>query len=270
MSTLNYAERLARASSNSPKGHAGRTSRWGGASIRVAIVAALGLVVVGGIGSWLITPPAQQLEQNLARSAGRSMTQVLTPEDKARIAVISHVMEGFNGLSESERRRVGEAIFVEAKIQGLDPLLLLAVASHESSFRKTAVSYAGARGVMQLLPSTARAVTGEMGIKYPGDEALFDPEFSVKLGAYYLAQMREHEPRLDMALTAYNMGLGRLREIKATRELNDSVYSRRVMGYYRAYQRKYLMVALGRPVDSADGKITAFGTSGDEIAMAIP
>lgn len=257
MSTLNYAERLARASSKSLKGQAGRTSHWGGASIRVAIFAAIGLLAVGAAGSWLLSERKSGLETDLARNMGRSLTPVLTNEDRARIAVINHVIDGFAGVSEAEKRRIGEALFVEARRHGLDPLLLLAVASHESSFRKTAVSYAGARGIMQVMPATARAVASEMGVPYPGDHVLFDPEFSVKLGAYYLAKMRHHEPRLDMALTAYNMGLGRLREIRATRELNDSVYSRKVMDYYRGYQRKYMLAALGRPMDGAGIRVTA-------------
>ncbi len=264
MSTLNYAAKLALASSRT-KGqisHAGRTSRWGGASIRVAAVAAVGLLVLSLGVTWVMSRKTPVVEVEFARSAGRAITPVLTSEDRARFAVISHALEGSTGLSEAERHLVSETLFVEAKRNALDPLLLLAVASHESSFRKSAVSYAGARGLMQVMPATAKAITDEMGIRYPGDSALHDPVFSIKLGAYYLARMRHHEPRLDMALTAYNMGLGRLREIKATRELNESIYSRKVMSFYRRYQRQYLMVALDRPIEDADKTFTAFETGG--------
>ncbi|MCW5829127.1 MAG: transglycosylase SLT domain-containing protein [Deltaproteobacteria bacterium] len=268
MNTLNYADKLARASSQTAKRPgAGRTSRWGGASIRVAAVAAIGLVVtVFAVSAYRTARETGAAGRELARSLGRAVTPVLSAEDTYRLQVIQQVLAQYPGLPEADRAVVGETIFVESRRHGLDPLLVLAVASHESGFRRTATSYAGARGIMQVMPATGRAISKDLGLSYPGDDVLYDPVFSIRLGTYYLARMRHHEPRLDMALTAYNMGLGRLREIRATRELNDSVYSRRVMGYYRKYQRQYLLAALGQKATTQ----TALATSDAAFFAAIP
>ncbi len=78
--------------------------------------------------------------------------------------------------------------------------LLKAVAKAESGFRTDAVSSAGAQGIMQLMPATARAL---------GVTDSFDPEQNVMGGAKYLAQMLDrYDGNIDLTLAAYNAGSG--------------------------------------------------------------
>jgi tetratricopeptide (TPR) repeat protein len=80
----------------------------------------------------------------------------------------------------------------------IDPLLVEAVIEAESSFREDAVSAAGAQGLMQLMPGTAR----DMGVVDP-----FDPEQNIRGGTRYLAMMLEQfGGDLTKALAAYNAG----------------------------------------------------------------
>lgn len=92
---------------------------------------------------------------------------------------------------------------------GLDPALVLAVIQAESSGRPRAVSRAGARGLMQLMPATADDVARRHGIRLRGPDDLFDPALNVRLGALYLASLKRvfgDDPRLYLA--AYNAGMG--------------------------------------------------------------
>jgi soluble lytic murein transglycosylase len=95
---------------------------------------------------------------------------------------------------------------------GVDPYLVLAVMREESGFSPTAVSTSDARGLMQLLPSTARWLAEEMmGIPYR-EADLFNPEANIRLGTWYLAYLlRQFGGDTARAVAAYNGGQGNLR-----------------------------------------------------------
>jgi soluble lytic murein transglycosylase-like protein len=103
-------------------------------------------------------------------------------------------------------RRIGTAIVSEAKRHGLDPFLLAAVAKVESRFDPYATSPAGARGLMQLLPATGRAVAKEAGAPLRADAELYDLEVSTRLGARYLADLMHTFGTTEAALLAYHRG----------------------------------------------------------------
>ncbi len=82
---------------------------------------------------------------------------------------------------------------------GVDPALLAAVADAESGFDPTAVSHAGARGLMQLMPATARGL---------GVTDAFDPAQAVDGAARLLAGHLDRFGSVELALAAYNAGPG--------------------------------------------------------------
>lgn len=92
------------------------------------------------------------------------------------------------------------ALFNEAgAAHGVSPALLAAVARQESAFRPDAVSPAGARGLMQLMPATARSL---------GVTDTSDPAQSVQGAARLLGDLLARFDRVDLALAAYNAGPG--------------------------------------------------------------
>ena len=78
-----------------------------------------------------------------------------------------------------ERQDVINMVINEAQIQGVDPALALAVAHIESNFNPEAISHKGARGVMQIMPRTAR---DEFGVN---PALLFDPKTNIRTGGSY-------------------------------------------------------------------------------------
>ncbi len=107
--------------------------------------------------------------------------------------------------------RYEKEIAAVAKTYNVDPYLLAAVARTESGFDPEAKSHAGAVGLMQLLPSTAKWVTGLSGWKGPDNPALTNPQDSLELGACYLAYLQRTFDNPIAALAAYNAGQNAVR-----------------------------------------------------------
>ena len=90
---------------------------------------------------------------------------------------------------------------------GVDWSLLAAVAREESRWNPRALSVVGARGLVQLMPATARAVALRLGESPPNPEGLFDPRTSLLLGAAELGRLlAEFGGRRAPAIAAYNAG----------------------------------------------------------------
>ncbi len=94
-----------------------------------------------------------------------------------------------------------------AEQAGVDPALTYAVARKESAFDPAAVSRVGARGLLQLMPGTARRVARSLDHPEPDATALMDPQLNLRLGSTYLGRMLERFPgRPAAAIAAYNAG----------------------------------------------------------------
>ncbi|MDO9585800.1 MAG: transglycosylase SLT domain-containing protein, partial [Syntrophales bacterium] len=94
-----------------------------------------------------------------------------------------------------------DTVFKHAETYRIDPLLVTALMREESHFKNDAVSGAGALGVMQLMPATARRVA-----HIKNNEDLFDAEKNISLGVNYLSRLISRFKSLHYAVAAYNAG----------------------------------------------------------------
>lgn len=100
-----------------------------------------------------------------------------------------------------DRASVKQLVAREAVDMGVPVSLALAVAHVESNFDPKAESHKGARGVMQIMPATAK---GEYGIEA---NQLWDPRLNVRLGLHFLNRLvKRYRGRTDLALSYYNGG----------------------------------------------------------------
>jgi soluble lytic murein transglycosylase len=100
----------------------------------------------------------------------------------------------------------------DASGMGMPPEWVLAIARRESEFDPKVVSGAGAQGLMQVMPGTAKMMADKLGLPYEGARLTRDPDYNAKLGAAYLAGLRQefgNSPALVAA--GYNAGPGRPR-----------------------------------------------------------
>lgn len=102
-----------------------------------------------------------------------------------------------------------EEIQKYADAVGNNAPLMLALVREESYFNPEAQSSVGARGLMQLMPATAKEISAQYGYGMTSVEDLFKPELNIKIGNSYYAQLRSMLNNLDIsAVAAYNGGIG--------------------------------------------------------------
>lgn len=105
-----------------------------------------------------------------------------------------------------------EEIVTYSKRQRLDPYLVAAVIHVESRFRAGSHSTKGARGLMQVMPETGAWIAEQIGITGFSPDDLYDPEFNIQLGTWYLADLhRTFNGDIVLVLAAYNGGRGNVR-----------------------------------------------------------
>jgi soluble lytic murein transglycosylase len=140
----------------------------------------------------------------------------------------------------------------EAKRYGVDPYIAAGLIRQESVFNPNAISRVGARGLMQVMPTTGQQISRRQGIGSITAADLYNPSINIKLGMNYLAQMLGQFGRIEYAAAAYNAGPGRARAWIAERgglDIEDWIeaipftetrgYVQGVLRYAANYRRFY-------------------------------
>ena len=105
------------------------------------------------------------------------------------------------------------------KKRGMRAATMMALSRQESAFNPNAQSYVGARGLMQLMPSTAEHTAEKIGYPYRGANSLFDPSVNIRLGCAYLKMMLDqYNDNRILAFASYNAGPTRVRYWKQASE----------------------------------------------------
>ncbi len=150
------------------------------------------------IGDAAKTPEEMALVAQLAQETGLN-----------EMAVVIGMKAGENGLAGFER--VGFPVVQTPVVN--DWTMVHAISRQESEFDRTRVSHAGARGVMQLMPGTAREQSGLLGVRYMSANLIDSPSYNIRLGDAYFARMMDYYGgAYPLAVGAYNAGPGRVNQ----------------------------------------------------------
>jgi soluble lytic murein transglycosylase len=133
----------------------------------------------------------------------------------------------------------------QAHDKGLDPALIAGVIYAESHFRDGQTSAAGAQGLMQLTPATARYIAHKSGGTQFVVDDLGTPQVNIAYGAYYLRYLlRRYGGNVDFALAAYNAGEGNVDRWISNAQEDDRALTITAIPYSetRAYVQRVLTV----------------------------
>lgn len=166
-------------------------------------------------------------------------------------SVLSSVLQHMDASAHAARidgmqldKRAVQRLVVEEAISNrtVPPALALAVAQVESDFQPGVKSYAGARGVMQIMPATA---WGEFQVEA---EKLWEAETNIRLGVAFLEQLyHTYGERWDLALSHYNGGTLKKVGGRYVAHSYTSDYVKKVTKQWRRYQRENLVAELTLP-----------------------
>jgi soluble lytic murein transglycosylase len=197
-------------------------------TLRGFLVLSAGLVIAGAAADvWLLDRPLPAAGRKLKDSPPTTLTQAQLDALLARVAP---------ALPPEMREKLGEAVLLEANRAGYDPLFVLALVSVESGFRMQATSERGARGLVQMKPSTFAWISArEPDVGGDDYETGQDPVVDVRLAVRYFRWLERRFGSRDDALMAYNAGPRRLRQYKLVDEIPD-----RIKEYPRRIKREYV------------------------------
>lgn len=165
-------------------------------------------------GTYPTLPQNQQKSGNfIDRSLDRAEARLMGAEEEPKVPKITNV------------KRVS--------MDYVEPVVA-AVIQQESAGNPKAVSGKGARGLMQLMPATAKDIAKELGIE---DYDLEDPDVNILFGSYYLKKMlKEFDGDLELALTAYHSGPGRVKNLL---KIHDATTLKEIRPYLGPVGRRY-------------------------------
>lgn len=150
--------------------------------------------------------------------------QIEVQQNTQEITIVKPSNQSLNRLSKYE-----DIINQASETYGVDKNIIKSVILAESSAKENAVSTANAKGLMQIIDSTA---------KYLGINNVFDPKQNIMGGAKYLGELlRKYDGNLKFALAGYNAGPGNVDKYNGIPPFSETqTYVKRVIGYLKSFE----------------------------------
>ncbi len=158
---------------------------------------------------------------------------------------VNYVLEiiGSSRKDPKEARNLAESIVKASNSANYDPLFVAAVVKAESTFDRHALSYAGARGLMQILPNTGKYISARNQIDWGGINGLSNPDYNLALGIAYLKELEgRFKGNREHALIAYNWGPANLaKAFRGEKTIPGSSvkYAKKILDHHKEWNKDY-------------------------------
>lgn len=149
--------------------------------------------------------------------------------------------------------KYSEYVYKYSEEYNIDPLLIFAFIKAESNFKEDVISKSSAKGLMQLIESTAKETAEDLQIDYKENETLFNPETNIYLGIRYFDKLLSYyNENYTLAICAYNAGVGNVdkwieagtikvdgSDIENVPFKETNMYIRKILRNYKIYNDLY-------------------------------
>ncbi|MDP3980613.1 MAG: lytic transglycosylase domain-containing protein [Chlamydiota bacterium] len=151
--------------------------------------------------------------------------------------------------------RYRSVVYKIAAQYDLDPLLVAAVISAESSFKANALSVSDARGLMQIMPSTSVDIAEDLGFSSFEISQLYEADINIEFGCYYLRKLYQIYQDTTLSLIAYNAGISNLNKWlhnhhSAQELLESGIVFQESKRYVKKITRNYKILCLLDKIES--------------------
>ncbi|MDI3310022.1 MAG: lytic transglycosylase domain-containing protein [Thermoanaerobacterium sp.] len=150
-------------------------------------------------------------------------------------------------------KKYSQQVYFYSNQYGVDPNLIFAMIKAESNFNPDSVSSKGAIGLMQVIPETGTWVANYIGIKNFSVNMLFNPDYNINIGTWYLKYLlNQFNNDVTLAVAAYNGGSGNVSnwlkdkrysengsDLKKVPFSETDKYIKKVLKYYKIYTNLY-------------------------------
>lgn len=220
--------------------------------LAATITVIFSVIILAGSFRQTMLPRVETLEDDVLSFTGSApiskdgfISQMSIQQRRQLLGQVHYVSELIRSAAPNHREAndLAYTIVAEASDARIDPLFVAAVIKSESTFNKTARSYAGALGLMQLMPDTARYVSKMNSWGWTGTEQLKNPSYNIKLGISYLKYLHGmYNGNKELMLSAYNWGPANVSDaMKNGTAIPGSVreYARKIIGNHARWKLDY-------------------------------
>ena len=172
------------------------------------------------------------------------------------LAILLSILMRNNILKLIYKKEYSEYVSKYSKEYNVNENLIYSIIKAESNFNERATSNKGAKGLMQLMEVTAKDTSKKINLNISSeelDEKLFDKDMNINLGTKYISVLIEKYGNIEIAITAYNAGIGTVDKWIETGVLSSdgtnienipyketNNYVRKILRNYKIYQKIYL------------------------------
>lgn len=220
-----------------PKKTLARTLNCGAACTKLVLVVALFLPI------FLVFDSPLKTVQKASETKLRAHTALERARPRQLVKVYAIVKSRRPDITETEAWRISQTVLDESAKRSFDPLLVLALIQIESEFQHSAVSPVGARGIMQIMPDTGKYLADELRRQLGLRPAVFKPEWlddpliNIRLGTFYLDDLRKKFQNIALALVAYNLGPAEVQNRIENKIEFSEEFATAVMDTYRSFKK---------------------------------